>query len=89
MHESLTAIRDSGDFNLGNFLEKSFVLVIKSGGQRTGKHWEALESTGKEWTGINTLETHSPPPVNIPNNRHCIPGASHPVLPTMPLVRIV
>ena len=48
MHESLTAIRDSGDFNLGNFLEKSFVLVIKSGGQRTGKHREGIGRNRKE-----------------------------------------
>jgi hypothetical protein len=40
MPASLTAIRDSGDSKRGNFLEKSFRSVIKSGDPRPGKQRE-------------------------------------------------
>ena len=75
MHESLTAIRNSRDSRRGNFLEKSSVLVIKSGDQRPGKQGQQTRRHGlrekpkqegrKE--GRNGMETYCLAPLNIPN----------------------
>ena len=60
MHESLTAIRDSGDSKRGNFLEKTFAHVVISGDQQQesktskpgGKHQERnLSRKEKEGEG--------------------------------------
>ena len=64
MHESLTAIRHSGDSKRENFLEKTFRQVVKSGDLRPGKQGEqspggtyqernpsGKERMGKERTG--------------------------------------
>jgi hypothetical protein len=43
---------------------------VTSDQESTGKEWEGMGRNGKEWTGINTLETHCLAPLNIPNKAH-------------------
>lgn len=76
---------------------KTFIQVIKSSDQRPvkqgygltekpqqeGMEGKGLGRKGKEGEGMNGLETHCLTSLNIPNNRHCIPGTFHPVLSTM------